>query len=111
MGALDRLGYAPRERPATPRSRQTGAGDRPRLTFAHPLPIRAPDMWPPPVRWPLLFQIEVMSDEAHFPAKPPRARTPPRLPGAVGDAGRTQDIGSPPGTGPQDSFGLIPASL
>ena len=47
-----------------------------------------------------------MSDEAHFPAKPSRARTPPRLPGAVGDPGRTQGIGCPPGAGPQDSFRL-----
>ena len=52
-----------------------------------------------------------MSDEAHFPAKPSRARTPPRLPGAVGHPGRTQGIGRPPGAGPQDSFGLTPASL
>jgi ribonuclease P protein component len=58
-----------------------------------------------------LFQIEVMSDEAHFPAKPSRARTPPRLPGAVGDPRRAQGIGRPSGSGPQDPVSLIPASL
>jgi ribonuclease P protein component len=52
-----------------------------------------------------------MSDEAHFPAKPSRARTSPRLPGAVGDPRRTQGIGRPPGTGPQDPVGLTLSSL
>jgi ribonuclease P protein component len=53
-----------------------------------------------------LFQIEDMSDEAHLPAEPPRAQAPPRLPFALGDAGRTQGSGSPPGAGPQDPFRL-----
>lgn len=69
------------------------------------LPIRAPDKRPP-VRRPLLFQIEVMSDEAHLSAKPPRAEAPPRLPFALGDAGRAQGSGRAPGAGPQDPFRL-----
>jgi ribonuclease P protein component len=51
-----------------------------------------------------------MSDEAHLSAEPPRAQAAPRLPRALGDAGRPQGAGGAPCARPQDALGLRPAA-
>lgn len=47
-----------------------------------------------------------MNDEAHLPAQPPRAQASPRLPFALGDAGRPEGPGGAARPRPQDAVGL-----
>ena len=55
---------------------------------------------------PFNSSIQGLSDEAHLPAKQPRAQAPARLPGPDGYRRRPQGPGSAPGAGPQDPVGV-----
>jgi len=52
-----------------------------------------------------------MNDEAHFPAKPPRAQAPSRFPLALGHARRPQGSRRPSRTRTQDAFRLTRTTI